>query len=78
MCPQKEKKGSLSRGSRDRLANLAVKSSQSVGDNRECGMVWIVMNNTGLGLQGLLLNSRASSQNVIISLAILRPIMVSL
>ena len=61
MCPQKEKKGSLSRGSRDRLANLAVKSSQSMGNNRECGIVWIVMNNTGLGLQGLLLNSRASS-----------------
>jgi len=40
---------------------LAVESSQSVGDNREVGMVWMAMNNTGLGLRGLLLDSRASS-----------------
>jgi len=32
-----------------------------VGDNREVGMVWMAMNNTGLGLRGLLLDSRASS-----------------
>jgi len=30
-------------------------------DNREVGMVWMVMNNTGLGLQGLLLDSGAFS-----------------
>jgi len=36
MCPQRKKKGSPSRS---RLANLAVESSQSVGDNREVGMV---------------------------------------
>jgi len=44
-----------------RSANLAVESSQSVGDNREVGMVWMAMNNTGLGLRGLLLDSGASS-----------------
>jgi len=32
-----------------------------VGDNREVGMVWMAMNNTSLGLQGLLLDSGASS-----------------
>jgi len=61
MCPQKGKKGSSSRGSRGRSANLAIESSQSVGDNREAEMVWIVMNNTSLGLQGLLLDSGVSS-----------------
>ena len=43
------------------LANLAVESSQSIGDNREIEMVWIMMNNTSLGLQDLLFDSRASS-----------------
>jgi len=47
MCPQRRKKGSPSGGG---SANLAVESSQSVGDNREVGIVWMVMNNTGLGL----------------------------
>ena len=47
MCPQRKKKGSPSGG---RLANLAIESSQSVGDNREVGMVWVAMNNTSLGL----------------------------
>ena len=61
MCPQKEKKGGSSGDSGGRLANLAIESSQLVGDNREVGMVWMVMNNTGLGLRGLLLDSRASS-----------------
>jgi len=58
MCPQKRKKGGSSGG---RSANLAIELSQSVGDNREVGMVWIAMNNTGLGLRGLLLDSGASS-----------------
>jgi len=35
----KRKKDGSSEGSRGRLANLAIKSSQSVGDNRECGIV---------------------------------------
>jgi len=61
MCPQKEKKGGSSRGSGGGSANLAIKSSQSVGDNKEVGMVWIAMNNTSLDLQGLFLDSRASS-----------------
>jgi len=51
MCPQKgKKKGSLSGDSGGRLANLVIKSFQSMEDNRECKMVWIVMNNTSLGL----------------------------
>jgi len=50
MCPQKEKKDGSSRGSEGGSANLAVELSQSVGDNREVGMVWMVMNNTSLGL----------------------------
>jgi len=49
-CPQKGKKGSLHGGSGGRLANLAIKSSQSVGDNREARIVWIAINNTSLGL----------------------------
>ena len=60
-CPQKGKKGGSSRGSGDGSANLAIKSSQSVGDNREVGMVWMAMNNTSLGLRGLFLDSGASS-----------------
>jgi len=36
MCPQRKKKGGPSGGG---SANLAVESSQSVGDNREVGMV---------------------------------------
>jgi len=60
-CPQKGKKGGSSRGSGGRSANLAVESSQSVGDNREVGMVWMVMKNTSLGLRGLLLDSGVSS-----------------
>ena len=47
---KRKKKGSLSRDSGGRLANLAIKSSQSIEDNRECKMVWIVINNTSLGL----------------------------
>jgi len=35
-CPQKRKKGSSSRGG---SANLAVESSQLVGDNKEVGIV---------------------------------------
>ena len=58
MCPQRRKKGGPSGG---RSTNLAVESSQSVGDNREVGIVWMVMNNTGLGLQDLLLDSGVSS-----------------
>jgi len=58
MCPQRRKKGGPSGG---RSANLAVESSQLVGDNREVEIVWIAINNTGLGLRGLLLNSGASS-----------------
>jgi len=58
MCPQRKKKGGPSGG---RSVNLAVKSSQSVGNNREVGMVWMAINNTGLGLRGLLLDSGASS-----------------
>ena len=58
MCPQKRKKGG---SSGDGSANLAVELSQSVGDNREVGIVQIAMNNTGLGLRGLLFDSRASS-----------------
>jgi len=58
MCPQRRKKGGPSGGG---STNLAVELSQSVGDNREVGMVWMAMNNTGLGLQGLFLNSGASS-----------------
>jgi len=58
MCPQKEKKDDLSRSG---SANLAVESSQSVGDNKEVGMVWMVMNNTGLDLQDLLLDNRVFS-----------------
>ena len=50
MCPQKRKKGSSSGGSGGRSANLAIELSQSVEDNREVGMVWMVMNNTSLGL----------------------------
>ena len=50
ICPQKEKKGSSSGGSRDGSANLAIKSSQSVGDSKEYRMVWMVMNNTSLSL----------------------------
>jgi len=61
MCPQKGKKGDSSRGSGGRSTNLAVESSQSVGDNREVRIVWMVMNNTSLGLQGLFLDSGASS-----------------
>jgi len=61
MVPKKKKKGGSSGDSGGRLANLAIESSQLVGDNREVGMVWMVMNNTGLGLRGLLLDSRASS-----------------
>ena len=49
-CPQKGKKGSSSGGSGGGSANLAIESSQSVGDNREVGMVWMAMNNTSLGL----------------------------
>jgi len=49
MCPQRRKKGGPSRGNRGRSANLAMESSQSVGDNREVGMVWMAMNNTSLG-----------------------------
>ena len=56
-CPQKGKKGSSSGGSGGGSANLAIESSQSVGDNREVGMVWMAMNNTSLGLRGLLLDS---------------------
>ena len=40
---------------------MAIESSQSVGDNREVGMVWMAMNNTSLGLQSLLLDSGVSS-----------------
>jgi len=58
MCPQRKKKGGPSGGG---SANLAVESSQSVGDNKEVGMVWMAMNNTGLGLRGLFLDSGASS-----------------
>jgi len=39
MCPQKGKKGSSSGGSEGGSANLAIESSQSVGDNREVGIV---------------------------------------
>ena len=61
MCPQRKKKGGPSGGSGGRSANLAVGSSQSVGDNREVGMVWMAMNDTSLGLRGLLLDSGVSS-----------------
>ena len=40
---------------------MAIKSSQSVGDNREVGMVWMAMNNTSLDLRDLFLDSGASS-----------------
>jgi len=39
MCPQKGKKGGSSGGSRGGSANLAIELSQSVGDNREVGIV---------------------------------------
>jgi len=58
MCSQKKKKGGPSGGG---SANLAVESSQLVGNNREVGMVWMAINNTGLGLRGLLLDSGVSS-----------------
>ena len=47
---KRKKKSSLSGDSGGRLANLVIKSFQSMEDNRECKMVWIVMNNTSLGL----------------------------
>jgi len=37
-CPQREEKDGSSGDSGDRSANLTIKSSQSVGDNREYGM----------------------------------------
>jgi len=58
MCPQRKTKGGPSGGG---SANLAVESFQSIEDNREVRMVWMAMNNTGLGLRGLLLDSGASS-----------------
>jgi len=74
----KKKKGSLSGDSRGRLANMAIESSQSVGDNREVRIVWIVMNNTGWVYEAsFLIVEYPLTLNKNISLAILRLMMVS-